>query len=256
MSPDSSLDPERLDLIWGRVPVRGRGPKPSLTVEQIARAAIELADATGLEAVSMKRLAEVLKVGTMTLYTYVPDKATLLQLMLDRVLAEVELPDASDGWRHHLRRSAGALLDLYQRHPWTMQINVEGPPVTPNQMRYLESVLRALQSTGLSHGESLDIAMSISYFALGAAKLTSGILQAERDSSFSDEQIQAGRAEVFGRILDPAEFPLVLEAMTAPSPVPPPADVRDNLGFGFGLDRLIDGIAAYIDARSSPTADQ
>lgn len=256
MSPPSSLDPERLDLIWGRTSPRGRGPKPSLTVEQIARAGIELADATGLEAVSMKRLAEVLTVGTMTLYTYVPDKATLLQLMLDRALADVELPTASADWRQNLRQSAEALLDLYQSHPWTMQINIEGPPVTPNQMRYLESVLNALQNTGLSHSESLDIAMSISYFALGAAKLTSGILQAERESSLSSEEIQANRADVFGRILDPAEFPLALEAMSAPSPLPPPADIWDSLGFRFGLDRLIDGIAAYIDARSSSIAEQ
>lgn len=254
MSTNSSLDQERLDVIWGRTPARGRGPRPSLTVERIARAAIELADTTGLEAVSMKRLAEVLKVGTMTLYTYVPDKATLLHLMLDRIVAEVELPDASVGWRQHLHQSAEALLDLYQNHPWMMQINIEGPPVTPNQMRFLESILRALQGTGLGHKESLDIALSVSYFVLGAAKLTNGILQAERESSLNAEEMQAVRADMFDRILDPAEFPMVLEAMTAPSPEPPPSDIWESLGFQFGLDRLIDGIAAYIEARSSSTA--
>ncbi|ACZ29318.1 transcriptional regulator, TetR family [Xylanimonas cellulosilytica DSM 15894] len=254
MCPPSSLDPERLDVIWGRTPVRARGPKPSLTVEQVAQAAIALADDAGLDAVSMKRLAEVLKVGTMTLYTYVPDKATLLHLMLDRALAEVTLPDASADWREHLRTSAEALLELYQGHPWIMQINVEGPPVTPHQMRYLESVLTALRKTGLNHGESLDIALSISYFVLGAAKLTVGILRAEQESTLSDDETHTRRAEALGRVLDPAEFPMVLQAMTAPPPEPPPVDIWASLGFRFGLDRLIDGIGTYIETRAPAPA--
>ena len=250
MSTHRSVDPERLDLVWGRSPARRRGPKPSLSVDQIARAAIELADATGLEAVSMKRLAEVLNVGTMTLYTYVPDKATLLQLMPNSVIAEVAAPDAPEDWRDHLRQSAEALLELYLGHPWMMQINIEGPPVTPSQVRFLESLLQALQCTGLSRRESLDVAMSLSYFVLGAAKLTTGILQADRESSLSVEEVQANHADVFGRLLDPTEFPLVLEAITASSIEAPSPDIWDYLGFRFGLDRLIDGIAAYIDARS------
>lgn len=256
MSTHSSLDPERIALIWGRSRRRSRGPRPSLTLEQVARAAIDLADAEGLESVSMKRLAEVLKVGTMTLYTYVPDKATLLQVMLDRAVSEVALPEGAVGWQQYLRHSAVALLDLYRKHPWMMQINVEGPPITPSQMRYLESMLRALHPTGMSHQESLDVALSLSYFVLGAAKLTSGIVQAEDASALSGEQSQAERAEAFRSILDPAEFPMVLEAMTSPPSGPPPSDMLDSLGFQFGLDRFIDGISAYIGARSSAGAKE
>lgn len=252
MSPHHNLDQQRLDLIWGRTPPRGRGPRPSLTVERIARAAIELADAAGLEAVSMKRLAEALEVGTMTLYTYVPDKTTLLQLMLDRAVGTADRPDPSADWRQHLRQSAEALVRLYQVHPWMMQINIDGPPMTPNQMRFLESTLKALHSTGLSRRESLDIALSLASFALGAAKLSSDILRAEHTSPLRPDELRAERTEMFRRLLDPEEFPMVLEAMTAPTSERASQDLWDSLGFRFGLDRLIDGVAAHIEARTAP----
>lgn len=249
MTAHDNPDLDRLDLLWGRPPRRARGPRPSLTVEQVTDIAIELADESGLDAVSMKRLAERLQVGTMTLYTYVPDKAALLALMLDRVVGEVTLAEPSEDWRGHLRRSAEALLALYRRHPWTMQINVEGPPLAPNQMRYLESLLQALSKTGLGRGEALDIALSLTYFVLGTAKTTGGVLDAERTSPLSPEEIRAGRSEAVRRVLDPAAFPLALEAMTESIDGAPPGGLWNSLGFAFGLDRFIDGIAAYAEAR-------
>lgn len=247
MSTPRSMDPERIAAIWGHSRRGTRGPRSSLTLEQVARAAIDLADAEGLESVSMKRLAERLQVGTMTLYTYVPDKATLLLVMLDRAVSEVDLPEGVVDWQQHLRHCATALLDVYRRHTWMMQITVDGPPLAPSQMRYLESVLRALQPTGISPEESIDIAMSVSYYVLGAAKLTSGILQAEEAAGLSAEQSHAERVEAFSSVLDPAEFPMVLQVMT--SPAAEPRDMVDSLGFEFGLDRLIDGICAHIGAR-------
>lgn len=249
-----SLDPERLDVIWGRTRPRTRGPKASLTVPQITGAAVQLADDSGLEAVSMKRVADALSVGTMTLYTYVPDKATLLHLMLDQVVAEASLPDAATGWREHLVQAAEALVELYQRHPWMLQINVDGPPMTPNQVRFLESLLASLRGTGLTHKESLDIAMSISYYALGAAKLTTGLVQAAQESELSVAEIGVSNAEMFARLLDPAEFPAVREAMSPPPDQSVPTELWESLGFRFGLDRLIDGIGAYIEARSRSNA--
>lgn len=249
MTARDNPDLVRLDLIWGRTPRRVRGPRPSLTLERITDVAIELADASGLEAVSMKRLAERLQVGTMTLYTYVPDKATLLALMLDRAVGEAALPEAVEDWREQLRQSAEVLLALYRRHPWAMQIDIEGPPLAPNQLRYLESLLQALSKTGLGRKEMLDTALSLTYFVLGAAKTTSGLLDAERTSSLSHEEIRERRAEAVRRVLDPAEFPLAREAMTASADGSPPGGLWDSLGFAFGLDRFIDGIAAYAEAR-------
>lgn len=254
MKTPSSLDPEWLALVWGNTPPRVRGRRPSLTLEQITGAAIDLADVEGLDAVSMKRLAQELQVGTMTLYTYVPDKSALLQVMLDRAVSEVTFPEETLSWQQHLRRSAEILLEMYRKHPWMTQISVEGPPVTPHQVRFLESMLSALHPTGLGYKDSLDVAMSLSYFVLGVAKITSGILQAEQRSALSVEQGQEARVGAFVSMLDPVEFPMVLAAMTSPVAGPPQGDLFDSLGFRFGLDRFIDGIAAYIGTLTPETS--
>jgi AcrR family transcriptional regulator len=113
-------DPARtLALLWGRDPARSRGRKPGLTVRGIARAAIEVADAHGLDALSMRRVAERLGVGTMSLYTYVPGKAELIDVMLDAVHGEISAVPAPGGdWREKLEHVAQANWDLAQRHPW------------------------------------------------------------------------------------------------------------------------------------------
>src|ERR671915_993295 len=103
-------DPARsMALLWGIQKPPTRGPKPGLQVERIVEAAIRVADAEGLAALSMRRVAGELGVGTMSLYTYVPGKAELLDVMLDTVLAEQARPDeAAGGWRAGLERRAGA----------------------------------------------------------------------------------------------------------------------------------------------------
>ena len=102
-------DPERsIELLWGLREPPGRGPKPRLTVAKITRSAIELADTEGLTALSMRRVAERLGVSTMSLYTYVPGKAELIDLMLDTVYGETARPDDPPAsWRAGSSRSPG-----------------------------------------------------------------------------------------------------------------------------------------------------
>src|SRR6186997_2079432 len=99
----SAGDPARtLELLWRESPAGGtrRGPRQGLTVDRIAAAAVELADAEGVQAVTMRRVAQALGVAPMSLYTYVPGKAELLDLMLDTVYAEMARTDLSDKpWR-------------------------------------------------------------------------------------------------------------------------------------------------------------
>src|SRR5690242_14715389 len=96
-----------------------RGPRPRLTVDEIARAAIAVADGKGLSSLSMRRLADDLGVTAMSLYTYVPGKAELLDVMLDAVYAETARPDdVPGGWRERLRLIARENWKLYHRHPW------------------------------------------------------------------------------------------------------------------------------------------
>jgi AcrR family transcriptional regulator len=214
-------------------------------VGRIVDAAIAIADDGGLDAVSMKQIAARLEVGTMSLYTYVPDKSTLLELMLDAAL-DAPLPDPSQGWRPYLRQLADVTLDVYLRHPWSLQIFIGGPPIAPNQMRYLETTLAALDETGLDDRHKMDIAMSLAYFARGAAHIAVGIMQAERESGLDAGQIDALRGEAYGQVLDPEQFPHTLRVMTASGPTQRPDDVWDDFGFRFGLERFLDGIESYV----------
>src|SRR5437588_11584179 len=97
-------DPERsMALLWGVAESGRRGPKPRHSVEDVVRAAIALADAEGLAALSMRRVAETLQLSPMSLYTYVPSKAELMDLMLDRVAGEMDGPEPRAGhWRAQL----------------------------------------------------------------------------------------------------------------------------------------------------------
>src|SRR5262245_64029270 len=123
---------QSIDLLWGTARPPSRGPKPGLTTQQIVAAAIAVADAEGLAALSMRRVAEHLGVGAMSLYTYVPGKAELIDLMVDAVYGE--LPGSADvdgGWRERLEGVARANWALYRRHPWMLQVASVRPALGP-----------------------------------------------------------------------------------------------------------------------------
>ena len=111
-------DPVRsMELLWGVGPApRSRGPKQGLSVERIVQAGIEIADAEGLAALSMRRVADKLGVGTMSLYTYIPSKAELVDVMFDRAIGAAEHPVVEGGWREKLTAVAWSAWELYQRH--------------------------------------------------------------------------------------------------------------------------------------------
>lgn len=245
MASRNGRDLAWLDLLWGRREPATRGPKPTLQVAQIAQAGVKLADEEGLSAVSMKRIATALNVGTMTLYNYVPDKAGLLELMLDSVSSQTPIPDHTVGWRPFLRDSAQALLAMYEDHPWMADVRVEGPPIGPSQVRFIESAMGSFQDTGLSGQEAMAATMSIQAFVLGMAKLGIHMINDQRAAA----PIEPAWAEAFRHVLDPDEFPRTLAVMTAVGPTPHKL-TWDDLGFGFGLERLLDGIASHIDSVS------
>ena len=107
-----------MELLWGLAPRPTRGPKQGLTLEAVVDAAVALADAEGIDALSMRRVAEALGVGAMSLYTYVPGKAELVDLMLDRVYGEQLAGIATEGgWRARLESRARARLGALRATP-------------------------------------------------------------------------------------------------------------------------------------------
>jgi AcrR family transcriptional regulator len=118
----------RIEMFWGdRERTTQRGPRPGLTLEQIARKAIAIADAEGLGAVTMQRLANELGFSTMALYRYVATKDDLIALMVDHSIDEMpDLSATAGDWRGSLTTCAHALLGLYHLHPWTLMISIDG----------------------------------------------------------------------------------------------------------------------------------
>src|ERR1044072_8816884 len=120
-------------LLWGTKPPPGRGRKPGMTVDGIVAAAVELADTDGIDGVSMRRVADRLGVGTMSLYRYVPSKAELQDLMLDAVMADAPAVHDADGGGGGLEPFARRSLDGYRRHPWLLRASLTRGAMGPNQ---------------------------------------------------------------------------------------------------------------------------
>src|SRR5688572_11912563 len=138
-----------LQLLWGQRPERRRGPRPALSTAEIVRRATAIADREGLDALTMRRLAKTLDVTPMALYTYVPGKSELLDLMLDAAYAAMPRAPHQGGWRARLTHVAADNRALYERHPWAATLSTSRPPLGPGLMAKYEHELAALEDSGL-----------------------------------------------------------------------------------------------------------
>lgn len=247
-------DPARsLALLWRTSERVSRKGKPDLSVDRIVRAAIEVADTEGLQALSMRRVAERLGVGTMSLYTYVPGKPELLDVMLDTVYGETARPeDVPGGWRARLELIARENWALYQRHPWLLQVATSRPVLGPNVTAKYDYELQAVDGIGLTDVEMDSVITLITGFVHGTARGAVEAAQAESQTGMSDEQWWAAHAPFFSRIADPNRFPTAARVGQAAGEALGAAYSADH-AFEFGLQRVLDGIQALIDTRSTDT---
>jgi AcrR family transcriptional regulator len=244
-----------LELLWGTPEEPTRGPKPGLSVARIVRAAIEVADVEGLTALSMRRIATVLGVGAMSLYRYVPGKAELVDLMVDEVYGEdVAAASVVEGdWRARLEEFGRQEWRLYLRHPWMLQIAQGRPMLGPNSMASTDIVLRAVDELGLDEHEMLAAVVLLSSFVAGLAKTTIEAMQAADRTGVSDDEWW----EIQGEYVGPAVAEGKLPMMTKVGEAGAFTSMFDH--FEFGLQRVLDGLGALIDARrgaARPPADQ
>lgn len=256
-----------LDLLWGRATPSGRGPRPGLTVDGIVRSAIAMADAEGLAAVSMRRIAERLGRSAMSLYSYVPGKAELLDLMLDRVLEDQPRDhDLSAGWRPALEAAARDAWAFYLRHPWVLQVGGGRVSLGPNEFDQYEANLRLLGRTGLPPIEMARAWAAIDSFVRGAARAVADARAAERETGISDDDWWTARAPQLTELLEAAgeRYP-TLTLMSAEQafdqPDRDPDDTTPYLerealdAFEFGLRLVLDGIEVAVarHARARPS---
>ncbi|MFJ9952366.1 TetR/AcrR family transcriptional regulator [Kitasatospora sp. NPDC091207] len=236
-------------LLWGPHQKPSRGPKPALSLERIARAGIEIADAEGIGAVSMQRVAGLLDYTKMSLYRYVPGKAELVALMVEAAIGEPTPAgppgtpptggapeDAPPAWRTELHAWARQVAATFGAHPWLLDATV-GPRVPgPKELSWLERVVAALDGTGLTGPERMDTAVLLAGHVRGITEQLRAAGPAGRPES---ELV----AVLGGLVQEHAErFPALAVAMTE-------RDGRDQ-ALEFGLERILDGLAALIARRS------
>jgi AcrR family transcriptional regulator len=242
--------PTTLDLLWGTRQRPRRGPKPSLSLERIVAEAIALADAEGLANLSMQHLAERLSCAKMALYRYVPGKAELVALMVDAALGDPPQPAAQTAqtgqtavpgqqpWRAVLRLWTTTIFARYRAHPWAIEATAGARPTGPHEMDWLEAALAALADTGLAGPERLD----------AVVLLNGHVRSLVQAAPAGHEDLEAEIARQVGAALSTKSdrYPHVLAAFADS----PQSGGLDN-ALHFGIDRILDGLAALIAARSA-----
>ena len=216
---------------------------------EIVAAAVRIADAEGVEAVSMRRLADELGVATMTPYTHVESKDELLDLMRDAVAAEMILPEPiPDSWREALRSIAQRTRAALEAHPWSLDATPRRPRARINRLRHVEQSIGIVLRLGAAPGRSRAILMSIDDYVVGYCmrarsrqRMVASLGPAEKDAirHFNDTDPEVAAA------LEAGELPIIKKIAGRPDRRHP-FGVPPDSGFEPGLDWLLDGIEVSV----------
>lgn len=249
-SKKTTEDPmRRLALLWGSQNEAGRS---GLTVKAIVAAAIEIADSEGVDALSMRNVAERLRVGTMSLYTHVPGKSELIDLMLDtaysKLYGSVEEPSQKGDWRAGLRWIAQRNWDLYSQHPWMLQITMGRPVLGPHASLKFEAELRPLDGLGLSDVEMDATLTLILTHVEGCARAFAAVQHTQQDTGMTDAEWWVTQSPLMDKIIDPARFPVSTRVGAAAGQAYGAASNPQHV-FEFGLERILAGIEQLIETR-------
>ncbi|MGW0842998.1 TetR/AcrR family transcriptional regulator [Streptomyces sp. NPDC002787] len=222
-------------VIWARPERTGRGPRPAFSRADIAAAAVRLADAGGLDAVSMRHVAAELGCGTMSLYNYVPRKEDLYELMVDAVGGEHELWEPSGDWRADMRRVAYQTRELMHRHPWLPRLMSPVYGFSPNGLRYLEHCMTCMDSLDAPYGTKMQLLAMVN--GCVTTYVANELATAERVRSlpWSEERENEVRIAYLGGQIASGAYPRLAEAFMEDSG---PIDLE--AAFEWLLGRVLD----------------
>ena len=248
-----SGDPRRtIALLWG-VRRRRRGPRPSLSGEQVVASAIELADRDGIGGLSMRRLADQLGITAMSLYGYVPSKAELLDVMADRAYGEIVVrSNPGTPWRDRLAALAEQHWALLLAHPWLLQIAASRPLPGPNVTAFYDAELAAADGLGLTDIDMDLITSLLDDYVRGTARVAVEAAEAQARTGISDQQWWERYGPLLAEVLDPARYPTAVRVGAAAGAEYGAAHDPAR-SFRFGLQRIIDGVAIFVSQAGSGT---
>ncbi|MET0734576.1 MAG: TetR/AcrR family transcriptional regulator C-terminal domain-containing protein [Microbacterium sp.] len=243
---DESADPDLprgIALAWGIAADPQRGPKREMSVEKIVDAAVEIADAEGLAAVSMAAVAARLGYTPMSLYRYVSAKDDLVLLMQETATGiPPESVREEDGWRARLRAICLAQVQVFLAHPWILDIPITGSPATPNSAAWMDASLESLADTPLTEVERLAIALLVAGHSRWYGTILAVYATQSRLTGRTPDEITAFENSTFERLISADEFPSLRRAVDAG------VFLSEADPFQFGIDRTLDGIGSYIAA--------
>ncbi|MFF7124884.1 MULTISPECIES: TetR/AcrR family transcriptional regulator [unclassified Streptomyces] len=223
------------EVIWARPERTGRGPKPAHTRDDIAAAAVRIADAQGLDGVSMRHVAAELGCGTMSLYNYVPRKEDLYELMMDAVSAEHVLWEPGGDWRADLLRVAHETRALMHRHPWVPRLMSPVYGFSPHALRYLEHCLACLGPLEVSNGTKFELIAMLNGVVTTYVRNEFDTAERVRALPWSEDEENAARTAYLSGRLASGAYPRMAAAF---SEDPGPVDLEAV--FQRALERVLD----------------
>lgn len=238
--------PASLEAAWGLRERPAKGPKPGLSLGRIVAAAVGVAAADGLAAVSMGRVAQELGASTMSLYRYVSAKDELYVLMQETAVGPPEplaALKAGAGWRAALTEWASAQRDRFRANLWVLRIPVGGPPATPNSLAWWEQGLQALEGSGLDEGDKISVILLISNFVRSEALLMSDLAAAATARGVSPEELTASYERTLKRLVHPERHAGIARLLES-GVMSEPDDTDYEFTFGMGV--LLDGVEVLI----------
>ncbi|WP_256839577.1 TetR/AcrR family transcriptional regulator [Ornithinimicrobium faecis] len=235
-----------LRLLWHGLPATRKGPRPSLTLEQIVLAGIAIADADGLDALSMRALARELGVGTMSLYRYVQDKAELMNLVLDHVTVRtVEDGETTEGWRTMLATISHDARRMYLAHPWLLQINWSTPVLGPGSVGDLERTLSCLTELPFSDRERIMLVSLVDAYVTGSVRQEVLFDQASAHADITNDEFWELQLPFLEAAMESGRFP-TMAGMADDS-----FEGTWKETFELGLDLLLDGVEREVTRREA-----
>lgn len=246
-SPDRPVAPEiprHLALMWGRADsAPRRGPRPTLSIRDIGRAAVDIADETGVDSVSMKAVATSLGLTTMSLYRYLDSKDDLLEVMVDEGYGRADPALTATGdWRERLTAWAMAIAAGLRQRPWIATMALRRPPVGPNVLSWTDSGVQAFADTALSGQQKMSALLLVDGFVRHHVRQASqmGLFDTTADADGLPYE------ELVTTFVDAESFPHLAVAVTAISDDPDDDFFATELA--FGLTVILDGLAGLVES--------
>ena len=236
--PGTSEGRRVVELLWDAPPPPPvRGPKPRISLADVVAAGVAIADTEGMAALSMRKVASRLGVGAMSLYTYVPGRSELVELMIDRVYGEHALPNPELPWQQRVEQWARETWRIYAAHPWLLDYNMARLPVGPHVLDVSEALYAALLAAGFTGAENVAISNLIQWQLLGAARSMISDADEARHTGVSAEAYWDSRASFWGTYFDWDRYPTMAAIWEA-------GGFDDPAGWDFErmLHRLLTGI--------------